>query len=284
VNSLWAGAANLSGANFIPSFDLGAMVWGWLGPRDLLEYYVGIFDGDYRNQITNQDGNFMYAARVVVNPIGRPSSFQESYVGMRRPSIQVGLNIVYQDRQIGFVQLPGSSMQTANVEHLTYAGADLAAFGYGFSLYGELYYRNQRETDQGAAPSTESLGWLVQAGYMIPAPFLRDHLEVVARVQDFDPSDCFFHARNPDPTSPNNCDIRWPASQTAEIYRDFMWTTAITFGLNWYQLGHGLKAQASYTINRENRGVGTSTGVNDPDPRTGIVDNDVFLVQLTGSF
>jgi len=58
-----------------------------------------------------------------------------------------------------------------------------------------------------------------------------------------------------------------------------MFARAYTFGLNWYQLGHGFKAQAQYTINTEHRDA-----TNDRRPGSGVVDNNLFTLLLTGSF
>ena len=60
------------------------MIWGWFGPKDMFEYYLGVFNGQGRNHGYNDDAKSgMYAGRIAINPIGRPVSFQESYVGMR---------------------------------------------------------------------------------------------------------------------------------------------------------------------------------------------------------
>jgi len=269
--ALWSAGANLGGYRHIPSFDMGLMAWGWVGPRDLFEYYVGVFNGEGPNQPSNLDGFFLGAARVVLNPLGRPRNFQESAVGLpRAPSVSIGLNGTLQKRQIGVVMRPSGPIP--NRIDLIALGADVSFTGWGASFYGEVYARDQEETDTMAAPNTQSFGWLAQAGYFIPAPYVRDHLEVVARVQSFNPSDCFTR------TVGSTCGIREPASPTREVYRDFMHTLAITFGANWYQLGHGLKVQAAYTIHNELRDI-SGRG-----PGSGIVRNDLFNLQLTGSF
>lgn len=274
-SALWSGAANSSGIRFIPSFDIGAMVWGWAGPDDLVEYYAGIFNGKGPNQPFNLDGFFLYAGRLVVNPLGRPRNLQESAVNLPRdPRLSIGVNAAGQVRQLGTTTIGGA--QVPNRVTANTVGADVYFTGWGASLYGEFYFRDIEETDTAASPTTQSLGWLVQAGYFIPAPALRNHLEVVARVQQFNPSDCFTRTQG----AAGTCDVRGYPSPTRENYRDFMLTTAISFGLNWYQLGHGFKVQTSYTIFNEGRGIsGDARG-----PASGIVDNDVFNLQLTGSF
>lgn len=55
-------------------------------------------------------------------------------------------------------------------------------------------------------------------------------------------------------------------------------TVAVTFGLNWYQLGHGFKVQAAYTVSNEYRDLQGGR------PGSGVVSNDLFSLQLTGSF
>ncbi|MBK6534349.1 MAG: hypothetical protein IPF99_33715 [Deltaproteobacteria bacterium] len=174
---------------------------------------------------------------------------------------------------MGLVTLPGQSTPSPNRITLNSFGADVFFAARGASVYGEVYFRDTQETDTTAAPSTQSLGWMVQAGYFIPAPSLRNHLEVVARAQSFDPSSCYTVNAGPE------CGQRLPGSQSREVYRDFMFARAYTFGLNWYQLGHGFKAQAQYTINTEHRDV-----TNDRRPGSGVVNNNLFTLLLTGSF
>ena len=270
---LWANSANSSGINFIPSFDQGLMLWGWVGPRDMFEYYVGVFNGKGPNRPANIDGYFLYAARLAVNPLGRPRVFQESAVGLPlAPTLSIGVNAFMQTRQVGFTTLTGSTTPVPNRVTARSIAGDVFFAGWGASLYGEVMFRDTQETDTMAAPSTQSLGWLVQAGYVLPIPGWRDHLEVVARVQSFDPSNCLTASFGPD------CGQRPASSQSPEVYRDFMFSRAYTVGVNWYQLGHGLKLQAQYTFNTELRDV-----TNDPRPGSGVVDNDRFTLALTGS-
>lgn len=272
--ALWAGNANASGVRFLPSFDLGVMVWGWAGPRDMFEYYAGVFNGKGRNAAFNLDSFFLYAGRLAVNPLGRPRALQEGAVNLpSAPTVSVGVNAAGQVRQVGLVTLPGQSMAVPNRITVTSLGADVFFAAHGFSAYGEFYFRDTQETDTMAAPSTQSLGWLLQAGYFIPVPALRNHLEVVARAQSFDPSNCYTVSAGPE------CGQRPPASQSREVYRDFMFARAYTIGLNWYQLGHGFKVQAQYTINTEHRDV-----TNDRRPGSGVVTNDLLSLMLTGSF
>jgi len=272
--SLWSGGANSSGVRFIPSFDQGLMVWGWLGPRDLVEYYAGVFNGKGSNSAFNLDGFFLYAGRVAVNPLGRPRALQEGAINMSQaPTLAIGLNAASQIRQVGLVTLPGQSTPTPNRITVNSFGGDVFFAARGASLYGEVYFRDTQETDTTAAPSTQSLGWLLQAGYFIPVPALRNHLEVVARAQSFDPSSCYTVSAGAD------CGQRLPGSQSREVYRDFMFSRAYTVGINWYQLGHGFKAQAQYTVNTEHRDA-----TNDRRPGSGVVTNDLFTLLLTGSF
>lgn len=267
---LWAGGANANSVNFIPSYDQGLMVWGWVGPRDVFEYYVGVFNGKGATQPVNIDGLFLYAARLAVNPLGRARSLQEGAVGLpSAPNLAIAVNANTQTRQLGFL-MAGTVPNRLSV---TTVGADVFFSGYGASAYGELYFRDTHQTDTASAPNTQSLGWLIQAGYLLPAsvPGVGNHLEVIARVQSFDPSNCYTVSAGPD------CGQRLPASASPVVYRDFMFAQAFTFGLNWYQLGHGLKLQAQYTINTEHRDIAGGR------PGSGVVDNDLFSLQLTGS-
>lgn len=269
---LWSGGANVSGVRFLPSYDQGIMAWGWAGPRDLFEYYVGVFNGKGPNSPFNLDAFFLYAGRIAVNPLGRPRSLQEGAINLSSaPALAIGLNGATQVRQVGLVTLPGDTSPVPNRITVNSVGADVFFAAHGASAYGEVYFRDTRETDTASAPNTQSLGWLVQAGYFIPVTGLRNHLEVVARVQSFDPSNCYSQSVGTD------CGVRSPGSSSREVYRDFMFARAYTFGLTWYQLGHGFKVQAQYTINTEHRDIaGRAVG-------SGVVDNDLFTLLLTGS-
>lgn len=276
--ALWAGSANSSGVRFIPSFDQGVMVWGWAGPRDLVEYYAGFFNGKGANSPFNLDGFFLYAGRVAVNPLGRPRALQEGAVNLSdAATLAIGVNAAAQIRQIGQVTLEGRADPVPNRIFVRSVGADVFFAMRGASLYGELYFRDTEETDTRAAPNTQSLGWLLQAGYFLPVRALRNHLELVARAQSFDPSNCYTVSAGTGPDAV--CGQRPPGAPSREVYRDFMFARAYTFGINWYQLGHGFKVQAQYTINTEHRDV-----ANDRRPGSGVVNNDLFTLLLTGSF
>ncbi len=271
--ALWSGGANSSGVRFVPSFDLGVMVWGWLGPRDLVEYYAGVFNGKGPNTPFNLDGNFLYAGRVVLNPLGRPRSLQEGAINLpRSATLAVGLNASHQTRQLGLITRPGSPTPEPNNIGATTLGADVFVSAAGLSAYGEVYFRDTAETDSATTPNTQAFGWLAQVGYFLPWTATRNHLEVVGRVQGFNPTGCLTRAEGTD------CAPRLPASQTREVYRDFMDTVAFTAGLNWYQLGHGFKVQAAYTVSNEHRDLQGGR------PGSGVVANDLFSLQLTGSF
>jgi hypothetical protein len=269
---LWAGGANTSSVTFIPSYDQGIMLWGWAGPRDLVEYYVGVFNGKGPNRPSNLDAFFLYAARVAVNPLGRPRALQEGAINLSQaPTLAIGLNGATQVRQVGLVTLPGGAAPVPNRVTVSSVGADVFFAAYGASAYGEVYFRDTHETDTASVPNTQSLGWLIQAGYFVPVPALRRHLEVVARAQSFDPSGCYTVSAGAD------CGQRSPGTSSREVYRDFMFARAYTIGLNWYQLGHGYKLQAQYTINTEHRDIAGRP------PGSGVVDNDLFTLLLTGS-
>ena len=164
----------------------------------------------------------------------------------------------------------------------TYLGSDLTAVGWGLSLYGELYYRDTHETDTMAVQSTESFGGLAQAG-LFPfwfarrtVPYLADRLEIVFRYQDFAPSTCTGFME-----TSQSCAVRLPSQQSSDQYQNFMHTAAYTFGLNWYQFGHGFKIQSDFTIYNylsPIAGMGPGSGI------VGNGINDVFITQLTGSF
>jgi hypothetical protein len=197
------------------------MVWGWLGPRDLVEYYAGIFNGKGPNQPFNLDGFFLYAGRVAVNPLGRPRAFQEGAVNLPRdPRLSIGLNAAGQVRQIGTVTIGGA--EVPNRVTVTALGADVYfAARWGASFYGEVYFRDTEETDTGsrrhhAVPRVARAG-----GVLHPAPRpAQPPRGGRPRAAASTPPDCLTRTR-----AAGTCDIRPYPSHTRENYRDFMNTT-----------------------------------------------------------
>ena len=135
--------------------DNGLMVFGTAGSEEnskLLEYYMGIFDGEGENK-TNNDKGLMYVARIAVNPFGPVSYAQSDTKHTQDFVLGVGANVwLHQDDN------------HAGADDDWAVGFDIAAFWQGFFATVELHFR---ENGVSGGPDVESWGWLAQAGYFL---------------------------------------------------------------------------------------------------------------------
>lgn len=248
--------------NFIVDRDIGGKIWSDLFDGRL-RLEVGMFDGNDpgRGQKINSDKYFLYAARIEISPLGPAPRFE----GDLRPLGQ-------QHRPI--VTLAGSAMYNKLEEkqfNRYYVGADLAAYWEGASLYGELFYHvdDPYATATSPAPAgVRQLGWNVQAGYFLPVPWVREHLEIIGRVQAFDPAI--------DVKQPNIGSLDLAGSNPTWGYMGYV------FGLNYFlNHRHTLKAQVSYEIRNETKRC--LQGQTDPNC-TGYIANNLLVAQITAGF
>jgi hypothetical protein len=250
--------------NFIVDRDIGGLIWSDLF-HQRLRLEIGMFNGNDpgRGQTQNADPYFLFAARVEVAPLGRPPNFE----GDLRP---------LEDQKDFKLIVSGSAMKNRLEDkhfNRNYVGADLAAYWHGASLYGEFYYHVDEPTDAGMAGSSarvKQLGWNVQAGYFLPLPWVREHLELVGRVNYIDP----------------NIDVKQPTNDSGARDLDAsnpQWGyMGFLVGLNYYLFHtHFLKAQASYEIRNETKRC--LLGQMDPNC-TGYINNNLFVAQITAGF
>lgn len=236
---------------------------------DFFTLSLGIFNGESakeRAPVNNIDENFLYAARLQIAPFGDAPLAEGDVrpVGERRnPVLDVGTNVTLETRGPN----NGDYDQT-NV------GADLLFYWQGFSLYTEAFYRRRDYVDEDANPNFEGFGYNAQLGYFIPAPYVRERLEIVARVEEWDPERAIDPAREADlrPTSAGNGPANSGGEQAVRNYSG---------GINWYFSGHDLKLQANYTHRDqlENTQLSASSADVPLD-----VDDDTFYLQLTYRF
>jgi len=139
---------------FSPGRDVGVMIHGSVGgeDEDLLEYYLGTFDGEGGNQ-TNDDGGLMYAFRLAINPLGRVKYTESDLEQSDRFRFALGFN--------GWLHEDDNHLDEGDDWSI---GGDFAAFYAGFSALFELHHREDHEESD---PDVESLGWLAQLGYFV---------------------------------------------------------------------------------------------------------------------
>lgn len=243
-------------------------------PEDLVHLDLGVFNGESakeRAPVNNIDENFLYAARLTINPLGpiddaegdlRP--VEERY----RPLVSLGTNATWERRGPG----NGDYIQR-NI------GADATFHWHGLSLYAEYFTYARNFEDDVSNPDYTGRGFNTQLGLFVPAPYLREHLEVVGRVQQWDPTIAVSSDRDDELLSPiaGSGPARGDAdtASSTQAHRDFV------AGINWYFRGHDLKLQANYTWRTEIEEFILSAQSDDV-PRD--VDDNSFFLQLTYRF
>jgi hypothetical protein len=250
--------------SFLVDRDLGGMLWGELFDGRA-KWQLGVFNGNDpgRGQKQNSDPYFLFAARLEVSPLGRPPRFE----GDLRPLEEQGHPLI----TLGV----GAMRNRLEDKHFNrnYLGADLGAWYRGASLYGEVFYHvDDPVTTVGPSATTRvrQLGWNVQAGYFPPLPWVREHLEVVARAEYLDP----------------NLDVKTPANDSGARDLDASNPTwgfmGFVFGANYFlNHTHTLKAQLSYEIRNETK---RCLEGQTPPGCTGYIANNLLVAQVTAGF
>ena len=199
------------------SRDIGVMLHSKF-KEGLFEYYLAVMSGAGENQTTNSNNEFLYAARVAVNPLGDFDSYSEPDLEYEEtPKLALGAAYAWNNGSKMFVS---NAIRTFNrAITLRLFTTDLKLKWRGFSLLGDFYWRDV------TAHSGESLfrqgsnkgyGYTAQAGYFVPLPYVSKHLEVAGRYAFVNPD-----TRNQDDTE-----------------------REISGGLNWYLFGNEHKFQA----------------------------------------
>jgi hypothetical protein len=238
-------------------------------PDGFMNVEFGVFNGESdkaRQPVNNIDDTFLYGGRAEISPFGAPASRME---GDLRP---------LDERRHPVLHAGGGWTsnvdQTANFEEMIY-GFDLTFRWHGLFLYGEYMRANRNYRTLQAGVDRYALGWNAQFGYMIPAPYLRNHLELVGRVEFYDPETAAF------PDDVEGLLARGPGGGPASSLR-LQGQRNYTAGLNWYFSGHDFKLQVNYTHRRATEDwVGS---FNNPDLVERDDKDDTLLIQATYRF
>jgi hypothetical protein len=206
------------------------------------EVTLGIFNGDGKNTVDNQDENFEYVGRVTVRPLGQDAKLMES--AFQGVQLEVSGSIAHNRR----FKMTGDQIVD------TY-GVDGFAAWEGASLAAE-YLIAKTTFEEGAVSSTpfDANGFYVQGGYLLPLPgWAWRRFELAARLEEVDRND----------TVP----IQQPGNpeQSQRYY---------TIGASYYHAQHDLKVQlqASHIVEIEDR---TAAG------QDASYANDSVLLQVT---
>jgi phosphate-selective porin OprO and OprP len=160
--------------DFTHGRDTGIDVEG-LVANDRVEYGAGVFNGNARNALENDNAKFQYDAHLTFQPFGNVAYSEGDFETKDKPLLAVG------------VEFENNNLHGAtNADDFdTTIWGGYAVFKFkGASLFGEYFARN-RTPELGA--SFDSNGYHVQAGYFLK----RDVVEVAFRYATWDPSSAF---------------------------------------------------------------------------------------------
>ncbi|MEW5764313.1 MAG: porin [Acidobacteriota bacterium] len=142
--------------------DVGLMVHGKTGPKavpDLVEYAVGLFNGEGRSQYENLDGNYQKNLRLVVSPWGSAGYDEASPEPV--PSARLSLGAAYEENDRRLKDSQG--LYASGAKHET-RGYDLL-FKYGrWTAYGEYFDRHSRHA---TGEVVKSDGLNAQIGFLV---------------------------------------------------------------------------------------------------------------------
>ena len=240
------------------------------GIAEFASLEVGAFNGDKeaeRSTINNIDEEFLYTARLVLQPTGK---LKKLYEGDLRP-------IGERNQLHAALGIGATTEINANEDYEQIrAGADLNVLYGGMSLLAESLYLERTFSGE-ADVDYSGLGWAVAAGAFVPGRWTNEHLELAARYEWFDPQ----AARNADEI----VDVRAQAPGSGYARADGKQARAVmTAGANVYFAGHDFKLQLNYVRRTELEDWANS--VPNPTlefalPASREVDDDSFVAQLT---
>jgi hypothetical protein len=185
-----------------PGRPFGASVW-W--ERDLLRLELGAFNSQTdTGKPDSQLEDMLFTVRAEVRPLGKMAKGESDL----RPA---------EERSTPKLSLGGSFTHQGigddRIKAERRIGVDLAFAWHGVFVYGELLLLKSETPD--GDPIRDSSGWNAQIGSMVPLAYLEEHLELAARVTQWDHDD----------------------DQAA---RD------LSFSTNWHVTPHKTKVQATY--------------------------------------
>lgn len=162
--------------------DTGAMLYGApLG--GLLEYYVGVFNGNGIDHGGNDDERMTYMARLVASPLGAVSADETPQLGSHVPfRVSFGVNgYLGEVTRLETTTDPLTGTETAvrALEESQTFGADLQIRAETVSFQAEIYYRATHRADR---TERDAIGGYAHAAWMFWWPWL----EVAARASVLD--------------------------------------------------------------------------------------------------
>jgi phosphate-selective porin len=180
-----------------PERQVGLQIWGkplaniYPEQKDLITYWAGVFNGNGRNNAVNDNDQYMYAARIELQPWKGKLANQESWV-------RFAANALSSDDSAGTVLSPAGTLRVNSDGSLSTFTAPTAAEreGYGvdatfhwgpFDLIGEYLsesYESRTRAGFGLNfPDFAAEGYYVQGSYFV----IPKKLQLVTKYEHFNP-------------------------------------------------------------------------------------------------
>jgi len=121
---------------------------------DRVEVNVGIYNGDGINRPANSNDRMMTVARIVLTPWGAYAPVESAHDFPEDPQLALGIS--------GLRNTLGSGAEEVELRRFNVESAFRLG---GLNMTAEVYRESARPA---AAPSTLTLGWYGQAGYLFP--------------------------------------------------------------------------------------------------------------------
>jgi phosphate-selective porin OprO and OprP len=161
---------------FARSRDQGVQLWGELGAGKL-EWRAGVFNGNGRTAVANDNGKYQYDARVMWQPWGATGYTENDFETKEgKPLLAVAVNVDDNDSRV-----PAATGAPATFRRTT-LGGDVMFKWRRLSVMGEYFDRDMTPVGGGKFASN---GFHVQAGYLFDAG---RHWGVALRYASWDPS------------------------------------------------------------------------------------------------
>ena len=218
---------SIASGRFAPSRDQGIGVVGH-NVSKTFEYNAGMYNGNGRNQSSNDDDDFMYVARALWTPFGEYKLEESALDYPASSKLALGASVLTTTQPTTFTTMQVAdpltgivstiSTPAAPASDIDRLGAEIAYKLKGFSAVGE-YYTESSDPDDPVFPAALAMdtdGFYVQVGYLFP----NKRFEVAARLAELRP------------------DLPSGSPSADETERGI--------GVSWYFNKHDYKLQADY--------------------------------------
>jgi phosphate-selective porin OprO/OprP len=207
----------------VPERQIGVMLWGKpltnIAPeqRDLVTYYAGVFNGTGRNFSTNDNNEFMYVARLELQP------FKGTLMG-QEASLKIGGDYFFSRDATGTNISPALNLRV---------GAD-----------GSLSAYTLTSPDERHAYSFDA--WLKVGPFDLIAEYFNENVAPRGGTtfNEFDPKGYYVQGSYFLIPKKLQAVVKWESLDPGQVANDNI--HSITGGLNYYIHGDGIKLMANY--------------------------------------